>query len=80
MPLRKGWQPLSRTTVGKSPERYGVYELGDSDGNVVEIGSGVLKDELKEALAYGVGEQVRWETAPSLDRAAELATEHRERL
>jgi len=80
MPLRKAWEDLSRTTVGKAPERYGVYEIGDADGDVVEVGAGVLTDELKEALAYGAGEQVRWETTPSLDRAEELASEYRDRL
>ncbi|WP_248515618.1 DUF7508 domain-containing protein [Salinarchaeum laminariae] len=80
MPLRKAWEDLSRTTVGKAPERYGVYEIGDADGDVVEVGAGVLTDELKEALAYGAGEQVRWEATPSLDRAEELASEHRDRL
>ncbi|AGN00251.1 hypothetical protein L593_01490 [Salinarchaeum sp. Harcht-Bsk1] len=80
MPLRKAWNDLTRTTVGKAPERYGVYEVGDADGEVLEVGAGVLKDELKEALAYGAGEQVRWEPTPSLERAEELAAEHRERI
>jgi hypothetical protein len=80
MPLRKAWEELSRPTVGKAPERYGVYEIGDGDGEVVEVGAGMLRDELKEALAYGAGEQVRWEATPSLERAEELADEHRERI
>lgn len=80
MPLRKPWEELSRTTVGKAPERYGVYEIGDGDETVVEVGAGMLKDELKEALSYGTGEQVRWEATPSLERAEELAAEHRERV
>jgi len=80
MPLRKGWRDLSRSTVGAAPERYGVYELGDGDGTVLHVGAGMLRDELKEALGYGDGEQVRWETTPSLERARELAEEHRERL
>lgn len=80
MPLRKAWEELSRPTVGKAPERYGVYEIGDGDGEVVEVGAGMLRDELKEALAYGAGEQVRWEATPSLERAEELADEHRDRL
>ncbi len=79
MPLAKGWRDLDRSTVGRAPERWGVYELGD-DGDVVEVGSGVLRDELKTALSYGSASQVRWETAPSRDRAEELAREHRGRL
>lgn len=79
MPLSKRWRRLDRSTVGRAPERYGVYELG-RDGEVLAVGAGVLRDELKEALAYGDGDQVRWETAPSMDRAEELAAEHRRRL
>ncbi|NHN48763.1 hypothetical protein G9464_14335 [Halostella sp. JP-L12] len=79
MPLPKQWRPLERSTVGKAPERYGVYELGDDDGTVVEVGAGVLRDELKTALAYGSGTKVRWEATNTRERAEELAAEHRER-
>ena len=79
MPLSKRWRTLDRSTVGDAPRRYGVYELG-RDGDVVSVGAGMLRDELKSALAYGDGEQVRWETTPSMERAEELAAEHRERL
>jgi hypothetical protein len=78
MPLQKSWRDLDRATVGRAPERYGVYELG-SDGEVTEVGAGVLRDELKSALAYGDADQVRWEATPSRERAEELAREHRER-
>jgi len=78
MPLKKAWRDLDRSTVGRAPERYGVYELG-RDGDVLSVGAGVLRDELKEALAYGDAEQVRWETTPSRQRAEELAEEHRNR-
>jgi len=78
MPLQQSWRDLDRATVGRAPERYGVYELG-VDGEVTEVGAGVLRDELKSALAYGSAEQVRWEATPSRERAEELAREHRER-
>jgi len=78
MALRKQWRDLDRSTVGRAPERYGVYELGDGEGTVVGVGWGVLRDELKEALAYGDGEQVRWEVAEHRDHARELAERHRE--
>ncbi|USZ68208.1 hypothetical protein NGM10_00345 [Halorussus salilacus] len=79
MSLPKRWQSLSRGTVGSAPERYGVYELGDADGEILEVGWGVLRDELKDALAYGTGEQVRWEACQTKAEARELAAEHRER-
>ncbi|NEU56410.1 hypothetical protein [Halorussus sp. MSC15.2] len=78
MPLQRRWQSLSRGTVGSAPEQYGVYELGE-DGDVLEVGAGVLRDELKDALAYGSGDQVRWETCQTEAEARELAADHRER-
>lgn len=76
MSLRKQWRELDRSTVRQAPERYGVYELGDADGTVVELGMGVLRDELKEALAYGDGVKVRWAVATSKAHAEELRAEH----
>lgn len=79
MPLSKRWRDLDRSTLSKVPERYGVYEIGEG-GDVVEVGAGVLRDELKDALAYSKGEQVRWEETSSRERAEELAQQHQERI
>jgi hypothetical protein len=80
MPLRKGWEPLERATIGSVPDRYGVYELGDESGAVLAVDHGPLRDELKEALAYGDGDRVRWVTTQNPDEAEALAEEHRTRL
>lgn len=80
MPLRKAWKPLERSTVGSVPDRWGVYELGDADGTVLAVDTGPLRDELKEALAYGDAAQVRWEVTQTREQAADLAEEHRDRL
>lgn len=80
MPLSKHWRDLDRETVACAPDRIGVYELGDADGTVLAVESGVLADELKTALAYGDGERVRWEATGSRERAAELVADHRDRL
>lgn len=79
MPLSKPWRDLDRNTVSRAPDRPGVYELGDSDGTITAIDAGVLRDELKTALAYGDGDVVRWEETHTLERAQELAETHRER-
>lgn len=93
MALRKQWRDLDRSTVGSAPERYGVYELGDAEGTVLAVEWGVLRDELKEVLAYGdvpgrspgssqtesgQPEQVRWKVAEHREHAKELAAKHRE--
>ncbi len=80
MPLQKPWRDLDRKTVSRAPDRPGIYELADRSGTVQSIGHGVLRDELKTALAYGDGDRVRWAETHTLDQAGELAAEHRERL
>ncbi len=80
MPLQKSWRDLDRDAVAAAPDRPGVYELGDDSGTVLAVDHGVLRDELKSALAYGDGDRVRWTEAHTLERAAELAAEHRDRL
>ncbi|WIV67997.1 DUF7508 domain-containing protein [Natrialbaceae archaeon AArc-T1-2] len=80
MPLAKPWRDLDRETVARAPDRPGVYELGDASGTVLAVDSGVLRDELKSALAYGDGERVRWEETHTLEQADDLAASHRERL
>lgn len=79
MPLARQWRDLDRSTVARAPERYGVYELG-TGGEVVEVGSGVIRTELKDALAYAEADQVRWEETGSRERAEELAEDHRNRV
>ena len=76
MSLAKPWRDLDRATVGSAPNRYALYELGDDDGDMVGFGTGVLRDELKEALAYGDAAKVRWELADSADHAERLLAEH----
>lgn len=76
MSLRKPWKPLDKPTVNSAPDRYGVYELGDGDGQSVGIGVGVLRDELKEVLAYGDAKKVRWQVAQDRAHAERLADEH----
>jgi hypothetical protein len=80
MPLRKGWEPLERSTVGAAPDRYGIYELGDGDGNILAVDHGPLRDSLKEALAYGDADRVRWTATQNREEAERLVTEHRDRL
>ncbi|UTF52617.1 DUF7508 domain-containing protein [Natronosalvus rutilus] len=79
MPLRKQWRPLERSTVARAPDRPGVYELGDTDGEVRTVDSGVLRDELKTALAYESADRVRWEATHTLEEAENRAAEHRAR-
>ncbi|SNZ04799.1 hypothetical protein SAMN06269185_0682 [Natronoarchaeum philippinense] len=80
MPLAKQWRDLDRSTVGRAPDRYGVVEFGDADGEVLDIETGVLRDAVKSALAYRDAPKVRWEATQTRAQAEELADEHRDRL
>ncbi|GAA0675816.1 hypothetical protein ACFQDG_11645 [Natronoarchaeum mannanilyticum] len=80
MPLRKQWRDLDRSTVRDAPNRYGVAEFGDADGQAIAVDSGMLRDVLKSALSYRDTPKVRWEATQTKEQAAELADEHRERL
>ncbi|CCQ36496.1 uncharacterized protein Nmlp_2328 [Natronomonas moolapensis 8.8.11] len=80
MPLEKGWEPLERSTIGAVPDRYGVYELGGTDGTVLSVEHGPLRSELKEALAYGDAARVRWRPTQNRAEAERLVAEHRERM
>lgn len=72
MALRKAWRDLNQSTVGAAPERYGYYELGDGSGERIGRGVGVLRDELKEVMAYGDAAKVRWTAATSQEHAERL--------
>jgi hypothetical protein len=75
--LRKPWKPLTKATLQEVPDRYGVYELGDDDGESLGVDAGPLQDDLKEALAYGDGSRVRWQVATSREHAESMLDEHR---
>ena len=75
MSLRKRWRPLTRSTAGSAPEAYGLVEFGDGDGTVLRATAGFLPDELREELAYGDAEAVRWERAQSREHAERLLDE-----
>ena len=79
MPLREPWADLTRSTIGSAPDRYGVVEFS-TDGEIEAIESGVVRDVLKEALAYEGYDEVRWTVADHRDHADRLAREHRDRL
>ncbi|AEH37599.1 DUF7508 domain-containing protein [Halopiger xanaduensis] len=80
MPLSKPWRDLDRKTVSSAPDKPGVYELGDGSGTVISVDHGILRDELKTALAYGDAARVRWTATHTREQAREVAAEHRERL
>ena len=80
MPLRTHWRDLERSAAREAPDRPGVIEFGDGDGAVQSVTAGVVRDEVKSALAYGDAERVRWTTTHTLETAHERASNHRERL
>jgi hypothetical protein len=80
MPLQKQWRDLDRSTASKAPNRYGVVEFGDADGDILDVETGQLKDALKNALAYRDAPKVRWEATQTREQAEEMAARHRDSL
>lgn len=80
MPLSRPWEALDRDTLRGVPDRYGMYELATEEGAIIAIDHGPLRDALKEALAYGDADKVRYRVTPHREAAERLVAEHRDRL
>lgn len=60
MPIQSQWLMFDLSTVTKEPNSPGVYELGDSFGNVVYIGGALsLRRTLLEHLDEPVNSYIR---------------------
>lgn len=46
MPLFKKWSKFNKDNVESESNGYGVYELGDSDGNTIYVGEGKMRNRL----------------------------------
>ena len=53
MPLLQKWSKFNKEHVENEPESYGVYELGDGDGNILYIGQGRVRLRLNSAFGNG---------------------------
>ncbi len=53
MPLGKRWSSFTKLSVGNTLDNYGVYELGDTSGQVHYIGEGHVKTRLLSHFANG---------------------------
>lgn len=50
MPIQKRWSKFTKEKISSVPEAEGVYELGDTKGEVVDIGSGDGERGIKSRL------------------------------
>ena len=53
MPLFKKWSNFNKYNVLGEPDSFGIYELGDNDGNVLYIGEGRLRSRLNAHFLIG---------------------------
>ncbi len=53
MPLPIKWSSFNKGNVSEESNAYGVYELSDSDGNIVYVGEGHVKDRLDSHFGIG---------------------------
>ncbi len=62
MPIQKRWSKLSKAKI--TPEKSGVYELGNAERNIVKIGEGKnLKERLDQQMPSipKDGKFIRWQ-------------------
>lgn len=52
MPIQKEWLDLTQDQIDTVPEAPGIYELGDTEGNVLYIGFTDKAEELRGVLRY----------------------------
>ena len=76
MPLSVRWSAFNKKTVLAEPNSYGVYEIGGSDGQIMYIGQGRIKDRLNSHFVGGehpVGHSAKYrkEITGSKQRAEE---------
>lgn len=53
MPISKRWSHFTKENVTQEDNVFGVYELGDTNGEVVYIGEGRLRDRLLSHFPSG---------------------------
>ena len=53
MPLYKKWSSFNKVNVLAETDAYGVYELGDSNGEIVYIGQGRIGARLNSHFLRG---------------------------
>lgn len=53
MPLFKKWSDFKKDNVLRESDAFGVYELGDNEGNVLYIGEGRLRSRLNAHFLIG---------------------------
>ena len=53
MPLGKKWSHFLKVNVAKTTDKYGVYELGNTNGEVHYIGEGQIKSRLLSHFVRG---------------------------
>lgn len=53
MPISAKWSIFNKDNIFEEPNYYGIYEIGDSNGNIMYIGQGQIKDRLNSHFLNG---------------------------
>jgi len=53
MPLFKKWSDFRKYNVLGEPDSFGIYELADSNGNILYIGQGRIRSRLNTHFLIG---------------------------
>lgn len=65
MPISVKWSTFNKDNISEEPNNYGIYEIGDSNGNIMYIGQGQIGDRLDSHFVNGshpVGHSAKYRT------------------
>ncbi|MCE2507553.1 MAG: hypothetical protein J4F36_14020 [Nitrosopumilaceae archaeon] len=76
MPLLIKWSAFNKKNILAEKNTFGIYEIGDGNGNIVYIGEGKLRDRLNSHFLGGsdpIGRSAKYrkESTGSKERAEE---------
>ena len=80
MPLDRQWIGFDRSVVHRAPDRPGILEIGTTDGEILVVGHGFVREELQKYIEYRDATRVRWKTVRTVEDAKTLRDEHLDRL
>lgn len=52
MPIQKDWSQFSNEQIAAVPSAQGIYELGDTEGQIVYIGFTEKAEDIKSVLSH----------------------------
>lgn len=53
MPIQAKWSDFTKENINKEKDNFGIYELGDTNGDILYIGRGIVRNRLMSHFLNG---------------------------